>query len=246
MFSNIGARQARAPEPIRVAHFTAEGDPRRYRRFHDVRVEVFCRELGWALHPPLGRWSDPFDRGAHFVLAETSDGSPIGIVRGLSASTAFPHRELFETHLKQSGLLGHESEIGTVNALAVRAPYRGCRYATPGTATAVSAAQLLLRAVLCDLAIGGVTVVLATVLGPASARVFRGAGFQFLDRPRCMPGQEGFRVANAGLVLAPSTHPDAGRLARARAYFAECDRHVCAGGSLDGLFTAPPAAQVTS
>ncbi len=242
MYSKFSRRQVEVDsERICMNTFTAEGDPGRYQRFHDIRVEVFGRELGWALAPPNGRWNDPFDRGAHFSMAETCDGLPIGILRGLEASTAFPHRELFEPHLEQGGLLGYESTIGTLNALAVLARCRGRRYVTGDDSTESSAARLLLRAGLSALAAKGVKIVLATVLGRASARAFRAAGFQFLDQPRCMPSQECFNVANVGLVLAPATHPDAVHVERARAYFADCDGHVCASGSLDAFLTSSPS-----
>lgn len=240
MRATVGERQVRTQAArLGVAQFTGEEDPARYERFDDIRVGVFGRELGWQLCQGVGPWHDPFDQGARLSLAETDDGVPIGILRALTASTAFPHRELFESPLEQSGLLDRDTTIGTLNALAVLPPYRRRMFRSRSEAMEGTAAHVLLRAGLRDLATRGVRVVLATVLGPVSARAFRGAGFQILERPHGMPGQGRFRVANVGLVLASPDAAETRSLDRARAYFAQCDRHLSAMDSVEALFRPP-------
>jgi hypothetical protein len=221
---------------LRVVQFTGDCDRDRYDRFHEIRVQVFSSELGWQLRSGASEWHDPYDSGARFSMAETEDGTPVGTLRGLVASTAFPHRELFTPHLVRSGLLGEEAIIGTLNALAVLPQYRRRMFRMQPSASPDTASHALVASAMADLFALGVQVMLATVLGPVSARVFLRAGFQLLDAPRTMPGQDRFRVANVGLVTASGNPDDVNRLAAAAQYFADCDMRVRSLGTIDALF----------
>ena len=223
-------------ERLRLIQFSAEDDPARYRRLGDIRDAVFGEELGWRLPRVTGPWLDPFDRGARLLMAETVDAEPIGILRALDASNAFPHRELFDDHLNACELQHRSELVGTLNALAVVRPYRRRLYCASPDGEIRTAAHLLLQSSLRQFAASGVAIVLATVLAPVSARAFLGAGFQLLDRPRGMPGQHGFTVANVGVVLPGTRRADHVTLERTRAYFADCHARVSAMGSVEHLF----------
>jgi hypothetical protein len=222
--------------PLPVRRFTADRDPVRYARFHHIRTSVFAGELGWQLSSPEGPWLDPFDRGSHLFIAEAADGAPVGIVRALVADTAFPHRERFARDLERTGLTGRDCVIGTLNALAVLPAHRGRLFRSASDTMVGTAAHLLLRSALKDLASSGVHVVFATVLGARSARSFLRVGFRLLDVPQGMPGQERFTVANVGVVLPLRLHRPPDWVARTRVYLAMRHRQVAAMGSVDELF----------
>jgi hypothetical protein len=213
---------------VGVACFRADGDRARYARFARVRLDVFSRELGWPLlevaDPATGLF-DPYDAGADLWLAETPAGEPVGIVRARRVIDAFPHRELFETHLAATGLDRDLAIVGTINALAVVPAYRRVACAGPHPATA---SEHLLRAGLEGLLASGVRVVLATVLSAASAHAFGRVGFRILDAPEIVAS--GFRLANVGIVLQPDTSP---ALASIDAYFSRCERVTLSAGPIE-------------
>ena len=240
------ARKSRADVAmLDVRLFEPMDDRARYERFNRVRGEVFGKALGWKLPPDVGPWHDVYDDGASCALAEAADGEPIGILRALQASCAFPHRELFDTHLARCGLQTRLDLIGTLNALAVLPQYRRRTYVARLSGAQGTASRLMLRACLEALTREGIRIVLATVMGAVSARAFLSAGFQFLDLPKDMPGQRGFVVANVAAVL-PSPLPVTGDdMPRVRRYLDKCHRHVSAAGTVENLFgvTASCSAQ---
>ncbi len=219
-----------------ISCFTADQDPARYARFHEIRSNVFADELGWQLSKPDGPWLDPFDRGARLFMAETADREPVGILRALVADTAFPHQEMFAHDLECTGLTGRTSIIGTLNALAVLPSHRGRLYRSVSDTMVGTVAHLLLRSALKDLESRGVQAVFATVLGVRSARSFLRVGFRLLGPPQGMPGQERFIVANVGVVLPCGRHRTSEWVTRARVYFDARHREVMARGSVDELF----------
>lgn len=224
-------------DAIDVTLFDPATDCARYEMFHAIRLEVFCRSLGWTLPSDSGRWHDPFDRAARCALAERG-GEPIGILRALRASTAFPHRELFEAHIERCGLGEHLDKVGTLNALAVLPAYRRRVYANSCSDARGTAAHLLLRACIDDLASDGVCVVMATVMGLVSARSFLSVGFRLLDLPRSMPGHARFTVANVGLLVSKPEGAGVQGLESVGEHFDECHRHVVGVGPVEELFSS--------
>ena len=208
----------------------APAERERYAQFCRVRLDVFSRELGWPLleaADPSSGLFDPYDAGASLWLAETQATEPVGIVRARRVVAAFPHRELFETHLAAIGLDRNLAIVGTINALAVLPAYRRVPCAAPHPATA---SEHLLRASLDGLRADGVRIVFATVLSGASARAFARVGFRILDVPE-VPAS-GFRLANVGVVLADASPA----LASIDAYFGRCERAAMPTGRIEDLF----------
>jgi len=232
---------ARPPRPLVVVQGSL-ADRDLYEKWDSIRQAVFGVELGWHLpsRPPgAAAPRDPCDEHAIF-LAGLSRGAVIGIVRALSVGRAFPHRELFEAHLRRSDLNRHLSLVWTLNALAVVPSRRRTVFKGAGGRTG-TVASLLLSASLEQIAAAGGRVVLATVLSAGSAKAFLRAGFSLLDAPAAQPGHQEFLLANVGTVVpAPAGGHDApadvSYLRLCRQYFAGCHAEVTAGTSIDALF----------
>jgi len=108
------------PRPLVITHGSL-ADRDLYEKWDRVRLAVFGDELGWHLasrSPGASEPRDPCDEHAIFFAA-ISRGSIVGILRALNVGLAFPHRELFETHLRRSDLHRHLAMVWTLNALAV-------------------------------------------------------------------------------------------------------------------------------
>jgi hypothetical protein len=188
-----------------------------------------------------GRLVDVHDAHASFFRAE--EGSTlVGIVRSLRTELAFPHRELFERHLRATGL-GHRLDtVGTLNALAVIRSERRQLFLDDATGRIGTAATLLLGASIDDFVDNGISIVLATVLSLVSARTFMSAGFRVLDTP-VLSHDGGFSLANVGAVLRSrpggTRRPSERKLVESvRTYFDECQASVLARGTLEHLFAA--------
>jgi len=240
--------KGRAPV-LKIVEFAA-ADRKRYLIWNQIRWTVFADEMGWKLPDhSVGEsgFFDPFDEHARLLLGEDAE-TPIGIVRTLRVTTGFPHRELFEGHLRASGLERQFSSIGTINALAVIPSRRRRTFFSESQRFHGTAAALLVRAALDELSRSGVSVVLATVLSAISARVFLRAGFHLLDVPFASPDDSRFTLANIGRVLAGSSVHDVpgGSAIREREsgqvaeYFARCEALVFSHGTLDQLFPSDP------
>ena len=236
---------SRLPRPLVVVHGSL-ADRDLYEKWDAMRLAVFGVELGWQLasrSPGALEPRDPCDEHAIF-FAGLSRGSVIAIVRALSVGQAFPHRELFETHLRRSDLHRHLSVVWTLNALAVVPSRRRTVFVRAGGGRIGTAAGLLLSASLERIAAAGGRVVLATVLSAASAKAFIRAGFSLLDVPVAGPGHQDFLLANVGMVLsAPVGQHDApadvSYFRQCRQYFDGRHSEVMAGTSIDALFATP-------
>ena len=230
------------PRPLVITHGSL-ADRDLYEKWDRVRLAVFGDELGWHLasrSPGASEPRDPCDEHAIFFAA-ISRGSIVGILRALNVGLAFPHRELFETHLRRSDLHRHLAMVWTLNALAVVPSRRRAMFVGPGGSRIGTAAGLLLSASLERIATCGGRVVLATVLSAASAKAFIRAGFSLLDVPVAGPEHHEFLLANVGMVLpAPVGQHDAPEdvsyFRMCRQYFDGRHSEVMAGTSVDALF----------
>ena len=235
------SNRSRAPRPLAVVHGSL-ADRHLYEKWDCLRQAIFGTELGWQLparSPGAFAPRDPCDEHAIF-FAGFSRGLIIGIVRALNVSRAFPHRELFEAHLRRSDLSRRLPVVWTLNALAVVPSRRRTAFMDAAGRTG-TAASLLLRDSLERIAGAGGRVVLATVLSAASAKAFVRAGFSLLDAPVAAPGQGEFLLANVGTVVpAPAGDhdqpADISYFHQCRQYFQGRHAEVTAGTSIDGLF----------
>jgi hypothetical protein len=238
--------------PIVLEPFTAD-DPR-YATYRRIKYAVFMAEQGWAARPSelAAQMADPdpCDRWGGFWLARTEAGAAAGVIRGMAVSAAFPHRDLFDHHLGAGAVRRLAPALGTVNALAVVPPYRGCEVTVTGNRWRGGVGSVLLLASLRSLEEAGVRAVLATVQGPVSAHLFLRLGFLALDAPCMTALQPSLPLMNVGLLLGSPAHRAAeekrglGRRAARRdadsaallGYFEGRHRHVIGRQSLDDRF----------
>ena len=243
------SNRSRPPRPLAVVHGSF-ADRQLYEKWDRIRQAVFGVELGWQLparSPGDIAPRDPCDEHAIFFAGFT-EGSIAGIVRALSVSRAFPHRELFEMHLRRSDLSRHLPVVWTLNALAVVPSHRRTTF-IGASGRAGTVANLLLAASLEYIAAAGGRVVLATVLSAASAKAFVRAGFSLLDAPVAGPRHPEFLLANVGAVIPtraarPDAPADVSYFRQCRQYFDGCHAEVIAGTSIDALFAASEARTV--
>lgn len=240
------SNHSRPPRPLLVVHGSL-ADRDLYEKWDRVRLAVFGVELGWHLpsrSPGAVAPRDPSDEHAIF-FAGLSRGSVIGIVRALNVRDAFPHRELFDRHLRRSDLNRHLPFVWTLSALAVVPSRRRTVFASAGGRSG-TVASLLLSASLERIAAAGGRVVLGTVLSAASAKAFVRAGFSLLDLPAAEPGHQEFLLGTVGTVVsAPAGGHDApadvSYLRLCKQYFDGCHAEVIAGTSIDALFAPSEA-----
>lgn len=238
------------PRPLVITQGSL-ADRELYEKWDRVRLSVFGVELGWHLparSPGAVAPRDPYDEHAIFFAA-ISRGVTVGIIRALNVSLAFPHRKLFDTHLRRSDLHRHLPLVWTLNALAVVPRERRAVFVSPTRSRTGTAAGLLLSTSLERIAAAGGRVVLATVLSATSAKAFIRAGFSMLDLPVAGPGHPEFLLANVGIVLpAPAGHLDAPEdvsyFRQCRQYFDGRHAEVMAGTSVDALFATSEVGSV--
>ena len=195
-----------------------EGFPKQrddlYRIYRRLKYDVFVVECGW---DSLGDESgdtiakeDPFDECGRFWLARTSDGLPIGVIRGNRLQDGFPHRELLKHHLPQ---FHHETALQTtctLNALAVLPDYRSRLCHVPARGWHGTVARLLLLAIIRSLEAEGQRAAIATCSGLRSIRLCVDSGFAVIDRPARTAIHDSL-LTNIGMVFESHAHVEAQR-----------------------------------
>ena len=116
------------PSLVRLLQFSPKDRPKLYEQYLELKYVVFVAEQGWtSLADPSnpGRvQEESFDENGQLFLASSEAGEPIGVVRSIALTAGFPHRELLEHHLERPETRAMWARLGTLNALAVLAPYR--------------------------------------------------------------------------------------------------------------------------
>ena len=69
-----------------------------YRKYREIKTEVFLNELNWTL--PISSdnlvCEDLFDSMSEFLGCYSPDNELIGVTRATSLGAAFPHKEMFD------------------------------------------------------------------------------------------------------------------------------------------------------
>jgi hypothetical protein len=184
-----------------------------YRIYRRLKYQVFVAECGWdALKDGSGEEmtrEDPFDECGRFWLARTSDGLPIGVIRGIRLQDGFPHRALLQHHLANVRPDAVETTC-TLNALAVLPDYRGLTCEVPSRGWHGTVARLLLLAMVRSLEAEGQRAAIATCAGLRSTRLCIDSGFAVLDRP-ARTALHPSLMTNIGMVFESPAHVDAQR-----------------------------------
>src|SRR5262245_18328376 len=232
-------------ESLQIETFNGWSDQERYDEYRRLRYQVFVAEQGWTGLSHEGEpgmaMKHPADEHARFWLARNETGAVVGEVRVVSLVHAFPHKELFATHLRRCEMQNMLPFMGTLNSLAVLPWYRGLHCQIRGDVRSETAARALLRASLQGSTEQGLRALIATAQNPSSARALVGAGFRMIDTPIRTALHPHFLMANVGVVLEQGDQrrsrvraAAAGALAR---YFNDRQREVLASVSLDALLT---------
>ncbi len=191
--------------------FTVRSDPKRYALNNELRSRVFIEEMGWPRANSASQLYDQFDSNAIFVVVESPAAGIIGGLRLIRTEHGFPHRDLFEAHLRACKL-DSLAPIVSFNALAVRADYRGKMLEFDDGITATAASRLLEIGIETSAAVEDVIAV-ATVLNSRSRRVFERAGFRVLDAAVATAFSQEYHLQNVGLVTLRHTRPPDGPVA---------------------------------
>src|SRR5262249_27193072 len=130
-------------EWLHIDAFTGWSDRDRYDEYRRLRHQVFVSEQGWtgltSEDEPGMAMRHPADEHACFWLARNESGAVVGEVRVVSLLRAFPHKELFATHLRRPEVLNMMPYTGTLNSLAVLPRYRGLHCQVRGGARSETA-----------------------------------------------------------------------------------------------------------
>jgi hypothetical protein len=183
-----------------------------YQVYRRLKYQVFVVEGGWdTLRDGSGEAvarEDPFDECARFWLARTSDGLPIGVIRGSRLQDGFPHRALLQHHLPHFQPGTAVETTCTLNALAVLPDYRGQPCAVPARGWHGTVAKLLLLAIVRSLEAEGQRAAIATCAGLRSTRLCIESGFAVLDRPTKTSLHPSL-MTNIGMVFESPAHLEA-------------------------------------
>lgn len=225
-----------------------------YRIYRRLKYDVFVVECGWdSLGEETGdsiAREDLFDECGRFWLARTSDGLPIGVIRGIRLQDGFPHRPLLEHHLPHFHDTGLQTTC-TLNALAVLPDYRSQLCHVPSRGWHGTVARLLLLAVIRSMEGEGQRAAIATCSGLRSTRLCVDSGFAVLDRP-ARTSLHASLLTNIGMVFESPAHVEAQKacgieplgngpthhLTRGlQAYFAERHRRALDSKALESYFS---------
>ncbi len=202
--------------PVELRLFARSEDRPLYQQYLAIKFAVFVAEQGWtALADPSGKpiaREEPFDEEGQLCLANTPEGDPIGVVRGIALSRGFPHRELLEHHLERAEVQGMWEQLCTLNGLAILPTHRRKVYEAVGLGWKGSVAKLLMLFVIQQMELQGLKAALATAGGVTSTRLCRSLGFFVIDSPTRAPHLHPEMVmTNIGLVFGAPPHLQAQR-----------------------------------
>lgn len=191
-----------ADSPIRLKCFTPDSDPIAYLGHLRLNYEVFVAEQRWPLESlPSSRLTVavPSDRHAYFVQA-SANGEVVGTVRGSMLHESFPHQEILRHHLEPGGLPLERDELATLNAIAVRAGFRGQRLPIAGYPQPLTIA----KAMVCELVdwsreLGAVAVIFTAILGVSSV-FFEHLGAYVIDPKFQMHDGKATEVVNMAIM----------------------------------------------
>lgn len=238
------------PSFIRLLQFSPKDRPKLFEQYLELKYVVFVAEQGWttlADPSPSNRrrvQEESFDENGQLFLASTEAGEPIGVLRSIALTAGFPHRELLEHHLERPETRAMWARLGTMNALAVLAPYRRREFQAVDLGWTGSVARLLMLYAMRDMQRRGLGAALATTGGLASTRLCRSLGFQIINAASPVPHlHPGIEATNVGVVFGspghlraqqacgaaaePAPGPDVPALALLK-YFEECEKAVLA------------------
>ena len=181
-----------------------------YQAYRELKYEVFVAEQGWHSLADesvacVAR-EDEFDAHGRFWMASTGETAPVGIVRGSLLKEGFPHRELFEHHLRQPHVAVMFASLCTINGLAVRTSYRRSIYRAQEWGWTGTIGKLLLLAIMRDLEGEGMEAAVATAGGLISARLCESLGFIAIDLPQRTGLHPELFMINIGLVFGLPLH----------------------------------------
>jgi N-acyl-L-homoserine lactone synthetase len=227
-----------------------------FEAYLEIKYRVFVVEQGWsaltATSGYRGLRHDPFDDHGRFLLARTSAGDPMGIVRGLPIREGFPHQDLFVQHLNNPTVVRMLPSMCTLNALAVLPQFRGRRYAVQGAGWQGSLGRLLVLGILLTLEEEDIHAVVATAEGLVSTRLFVRLGFKLINVPTKTALHPDLLMTNVGMVLGSPSHvqaqvdaslrkagmtPLSGDALALCQYLDQCQNKIVRGHPLDDLFT---------
>lgn len=196
---------------IALREFSKEGSSEYYRAYRQLKYQVFVEELGWdglVDDPGIAMAKeDPFDAAGRFLLAISSDGLPIGVIRAIALPEGFPHRDLFVRHLHHPQFSGMLNRICMLNALAVLPAYRGKKVQAAEGNWEGSVARLLVLGIMRLFEELGMKAAVATAQGPV-VYFFRKLGFLVIDRPSVTHLHPDI-FTNVGLVFGTAIHQQA-------------------------------------
>ncbi len=233
---------------VRLLHFSPKDNLKLYEQYLELKYVVFVAEQGWTtLADPSNRrrvQEESFDENGRLFLASTEAGEPIGVLRSIALTAGFPHRELLEHHLERPETRAMWARLGTLNALAVLAPYRRRPCQAVDLGWTGSVAKLLMLYAMREMERQGLGAALATTGGQASTRLCRSLGFQIINGVKPVPHlHPGIEATNVGVVFGSAAHVQAQQACgipvepaprldpAARAllkYFEECEKAVLA------------------
>jgi GNAT superfamily N-acetyltransferase len=160
-------------------------DPARFAEYLRIKYQVFVEECGWSTVPSdravRMAAEDEFDTLGQFVLARELGGMAVGIARGIRITNGFPHRALFESHLRSAELAPLANALSTINALAVRKEHRGTTIAGTSHLGKVTVARMILVELIGVLRDLGARIVFVSADSAHSVRVFSRLGFYVID-----------------------------------------------------------------
>ncbi len=164
---------------VRYRVFSGSEDVNRLESCQKLKAEVFVKEQGWQLPIEGDRCSTSLsDLRAIFVLAETPEGEPVGMMRGeLCESQSIPHREWFQAH---SAVL--PGTIGYISSVCVLRRFRGVRsFGTDGALQNITA--MMLASMKQALVPSGAELIVMCTATAALTVVSRKNGFRLIDPP---------------------------------------------------------------
>lgn len=189
---------------ISFVHFSKHTAPVWFRAYLALKREVFVQELGWKLPVsscPFQVEEDPFDAYSQFVLAVGPNNSTIGVIRWTSLAIAFPHQNLLKDYLVSGKVELAKNKIATLNAMAVKAPFRGKQLVAYGCQNSTTVAKALMGEAAKEMQRQGIEAILLTATMGVPVIFFERLGFYLLDAPMDLPGSPA-QVINMGLLLA--------------------------------------------
>jgi len=199
---------SRNSELVSIKSFCKSDNHDLYQAYRRLKYQVFVEELGWhSLVDGSGELiakEDPFDSCGHFMIAINSEGLPIGVIRGISLKHGFPHRDLFEQHLRHHEFNAMIENICTLNALAVLPACRGKVFRVNGCSWESSIAKLLVLGIIRLFEQQNLKATIATAEGLV-VRFFQKIGFLVIDRPGVTYLHPDI-FTNVGLVFGSSAH----------------------------------------